>query len=241
MCVRCLILLQDITPAKLRRLRGPHHLLHIINNLCLHCCACRTSRRPSCATCGHCRACRTSPAPAHHQQSVLALLRLQDITPAKLRHLRALPGLQDLTLGCTSSTICACNIALQDITPAKLRHLRALPGLQDLTLGCHHRLIASTITDACIAELVVLTSLSSLNLSQCVHVGDGGEQRAAISAIAESGLLVALQGVVGGLWQYRRLLCCCLHSAPHHLRCAGRLDSMFSQAAYRCHSCSSGV
>jgi hypothetical protein len=65
---------------------------------------------------------------------------------------------------------------LQDVTPAKLRNLRCLPGLEDLTLGCHHRLIASTITDNCIAELVVLTSLSSLNLSQCVHVGDGGKE-----------------------------------------------------------------
>jgi hypothetical protein len=72
---------------------------------------------------------------------------------------------------------------LQDITPAKLRQLRCLPGLEDLTLGCHHRLIASTITDACIAELVVLTSLSSLNLSQCVHVGDGGEQVALFAAV----------------------------------------------------------
>lgn len=65
---------------------------------------------------------------------------------------------------------------LQDITPVKLRQLRSLPGLEDVTLGCHHRLIASTITDNCIAELVVLTRLSSLNLSQCVHVGDGGEE-----------------------------------------------------------------
>ncbi|KAF6252458.1 hypothetical protein COO60DRAFT_1628532 [Scenedesmus sp. NREL 46B-D3] len=74
------------------------------------------------------------------------------------------PSLKALDLsGCT-----------KDITPVKLRQLRCLPGLEDVTLGCHHRLIASTITDNCIAELVVLTRLSSLNLSQCVHVGDGG-------------------------------------------------------------------
>lgn len=46
--------------------------------------------------------------------------------------------------------------------------------LEELTLGCHHRLIASTVTDSCLAELVGLTSLQHLNLSQCVHVRDAG-------------------------------------------------------------------
>lgn len=63
---------------------------------------------------------------------------------------------------------------MQDITPRKLRHLRRFKALQDLNLGCHHRLIACTVTDKCLAELVVLTRLHTLNLSQCVHVGDGG-------------------------------------------------------------------
>jgi hypothetical protein len=64
---------------------------------------------------------------------------------------------------------------VQDITPSKLRHLRKLQQLQELSLGCHHRLIASTVTDRCLAELIVLTNLRTLNLSQCVHVGDAGE------------------------------------------------------------------
>lgn len=67
-------------------------------------------------------------------------------------------------------------LLLQDISPAKLRHLRELPYLEELTLGCHHRLIASTVTDNCLAELVSLTNLQHLNLSQCVHVRDAGEQ-----------------------------------------------------------------
>ncbi|KAF8064578.1 DDX1 [Scenedesmus sp. PABB004] len=74
------------------------------------------------------------------------------------------PGLKALDLSnCT-----------KDITPAKLRLLRRLPELGEVVLGCHHRLIASAITDTCIAELVLLTRLHTLNLSQCVHVGDGG-------------------------------------------------------------------
>jgi hypothetical protein len=63
---------------------------------------------------------------------------------------------------------------LQDISASKLRHLRGLPVLEEVTLGCHHRLIASTVTDTCLAELVGLTTLRHLNLSQCVHVRDAG-------------------------------------------------------------------
>jgi hypothetical protein len=63
---------------------------------------------------------------------------------------------------------------LQHISPSKLRHLQALPVLEELTLGCHHRLIASTVTDSCLVELVALTNLKHLNLSQCVHVRDAG-------------------------------------------------------------------
>lgn len=62
----------------------------------------------------------------------------------------------------------------QDISPSKLRYLHELPVLEELTLGCHHRLIASTVTDACLAELVGLVNLKHLNLSQCVHVRDAG-------------------------------------------------------------------
>jgi hypothetical protein len=57
--------------------------------------------------------------------------------------------------------------------------------LEELTLGCHHRLIASSVTDSCLAELVGLSSLKHLNLSQCVHVRDAG-------ATAVSGSRVAL-------------------------------------------------
>lgn len=50
--------------------------------------------------------------------------------------------------------------------------------LEELTLGCHHRLIASTVTDNCLAELVSLSNLKHLNLSQCVHVRDAGARAA---------------------------------------------------------------
>jgi hypothetical protein len=85
---------------------------------------------------------------------------------------------------------------LQNISPQKLRHLRELPVLEELTLGCHYRLIASTVTDHCLAELVWLTSLKHLNLSQCVHVRDAGERQK----------LVCLGGAVcgarcRGLWK----------------------------------------
>lgn len=73
--------------------------------------------------------------------------------------------------------LCLLLVLLQDISPAKLRHLRELPYLEELTLGCHHRLIASTVTDNCLAELVGVTSLKHLNLSQCVHVRDAGKCR----------------------------------------------------------------
>ena len=64
---------------------------------------------------------------------------------------------------------------MQDISPQKLAHLKPLAVLEELTLGCHHRLIASTVTDTCLAEVAQLTTLHTLNLSQCVHVGDSGE------------------------------------------------------------------
>lgn len=70
--------------------------------------------------------------------------------------------------------MCCSQSLAQDISPSKLRHLRDLPVLEELTLGCHHRLIASTVTDSCLAELVALTNLRYLNLSQCVHVRDAG-------------------------------------------------------------------
>lgn len=73
---------------------------------------------------------------------------------------------------------------LQDICHTQLSWLRHLSALEDVTLGCHHRLIASTVTDRCLAELVTLTSLKSLNLSQCVHVGDGGELISVIMIMA---------------------------------------------------------
>lgn len=80
-----------------------------------------------------------------------------------------------IQVGTDAPPACWLLLLLQDISPAKLRHLRELPYLEELTLGCHHRLIASTVTDNCLAELVSLTNLQHLNLSQCVHVRDAGE------------------------------------------------------------------
>jgi len=74
------------------------------------------------------------------------------------------PNLQSLDL----------SSCIKDLNPVKLRHLRKLKHLRELSLGCHHRLIASSVTDQCLAELVALTQLKSLNLSQCVHIGDAG-------------------------------------------------------------------
>jgi hypothetical protein len=101
--------------------------------------------------------------------------------------MKSSPGLLQLDIqecldvGCNESSVkSGCFLipfsllCFQDLNPAKLRHLHKLGFLSELSLGCHHRLIASSVTDHCLAELVALTQLRSLNLSQCVHVGDAG-------------------------------------------------------------------
>lgn len=71
----------------------------------------------------------------------------------------------------TSVDLSACS---QDITPIKLRALRGQRYLSELVIGRNQRLIACTVTDRALAELVPLTNLRTLNLSQCVHIGDAG-------------------------------------------------------------------
>ena len=63
---------------------------------------------------------------------------------------------------------------MQEVTPQALRELASLRHVEQLTLGCSNRLLATAISDRCVAELLAFYPLRSLDLSQCVHVSDAG-------------------------------------------------------------------